>query len=67
MKLRPNFVPDVGKINEQIQIKEFEICISNDWNLNQGNGADILAMVLQVSNDTYDFSQLLRDTSHIAL
>jgi hypothetical protein len=56
MKLRPNFVPDVGIINEQIQIKEFEICVSNDWNFNQGNGADILAMILQASNDTYDFT-----------
>jgi hypothetical protein len=31
----------------------------NDWNLDISNGCDITHMILNLSNDEYDFSTLL--------
>jgi hypothetical protein len=38
-----------------IQIREYDILVSNDWNLSLGSGEEILSQFLRLSNGDYDF------------
>ena len=46
-------------INSFIQMREFEILISCDWNLDKTCGYDILRSMLMLANPQYEFSDLL--------
>ena len=43
-------------------LREFEILIACDWNINIGTGYDILAALLKMSNPSYNFSQMMHVT-----
>jgi hypothetical protein len=45
-------------VSQFIQGTESEILTMNDWNLELGNGSDILDMILKLSNADYDFSRI---------
>ena len=42
-----------------VQNQEYEICIANKWNLNQGTGSETLGYVLKMSNNFFDFSAII--------
>ena len=37
---------------------EYEICIANDWNLNQGSGAEILNIFMNITKTPHDYNQV---------
>ena len=46
-------------VHRVIHKTESDILQMNDWNLDLATGSDILAMILKLSNDEYDFNWLL--------
>lgn len=42
-------------VESHIQIQEYDILVSNDWNLSLGSGEEILSQFLRFSNPDYDF------------
>lgn len=44
--------------NSFVQNQEYDICMANNWNLNQGSGSEILSCILKMSNNAYDFSMI---------
>ena len=49
-----------NNINEYVQLKEYEILISCDLNLNMATGSDIFESILKMSNPEYDFSDTVK-------
>ena len=48
------------RINEYVQLKEYEILISCDLNLNIPTGSDIFESILRMSNPNYDFNDTIK-------
>lgn len=41
---------DEEMINNKMQVCEFEICITNDWNFSMASGAEILYLKMNIDN-----------------
>jgi hypothetical protein len=54
-------------INSFIQNLEADIMQANDWNMNTGSGADILLLILKMSNHSYDFTKIFERVKDEAL
>ena len=50
-----------------IQLREYEILVSCDWNLNLWSGYDIYTILLKMSNENHDFTPLLMVVDTLAL
>lgn len=48
-----------AKINTVIQVREYEILIANDWNLDQPCGSELITSILKLANSEYDYTCLL--------
>ena len=48
------------KINEYVQLKEYEILAICDYNLNVPTGTEIFESILKMSNPEYDFSDTVK-------
>jgi len=57
----------LAQIMNLVSIREIEVLVACDWNLNFSNGHQILSSALNISNDTYNFKPLTDVTSRLAL
>lgn len=55
------------EIGEQVLLKEYEILIACQWNLNKPCGSDILELLLELQDDPRDSKQLLETVNNLAL
>ena len=55
MEKDENFQANIEYITNWMQKLEFEICLSNSWNFQNGTGYEILQTALQICNPHYDF------------
>lgn len=54
-------------VERYIQVQEYDILVSNDWNLNLGSGEEIISQFLKFSNGNYDFGTLHKRASEDSL
>ena len=52
-------------LNKFIQEREYQIILHNDLNLHSINGLDLLKMILQFSNNDFDFQPLVKSTYEV--
>jgi hypothetical protein len=50
-----------------VQMQEFDIMISGNWNFNLGSGEEILTQLLQLCNPSYDFRPMMVKVNKLAL
>ena len=47
-------------INHYIQLQEYQILVSAEWNLNMPTGSNIFNLILKMSNESFDFSDTIK-------